>query len=149
MTAASRLRLYSKLQSAAHGVRKTADRALLKAAGVTTAQAAVLAVVAAGRKTEPGGPTQKAVAEALDLNESAVTAMTAKLIALGYLTRERDAQDGRAWRLALAPQGEAAMERIRAPFGAINAAMEGALGTDDLEAFAHGLERLARAFRGL
>lgn len=147
MTAASRLRLYSKLQSAAHGVRKAADRALLNAAGATTAQAAVLTVVAAGRNTEPNGPTQKTVADALDLNESAVTAMTAKLIALGYLTREKDPGDRRAWRLALTPQGEAALERIRTPFAGINAAMEDALGTDDLEALAGALERLAQAFR--
>ncbi len=160
MTAA-RLRLYAKLQTAAHAVKKAADRALLDAAGVTTAQAAVLAVVKAvatgGRGDEGGGgdededkrgPTQKAVAEALGLNESAVTAMANRLIALGYLTREKDARDGRARRLALTPAGEAAMHRIKAPFDEINAAIEDALGTDDLAGFANWLDALARAFRG-
>lgn len=146
MTTAARLRLYARLQSAAHLVRKAADRAVLDAAGVTTAQAAVLAVVAGERAKGAQGPTQKTVAAALGLNESAVTAMANRLIALGYLAREKDARDRRAWRLALTADGEAAIERIRAPFGAINAEMESALGADDLEEFAEGLTRLGEVF---
>ena len=97
MTAAS-LRLYARLQSAAHLVKKAADRALIDAAGVTTAQAAVLAVVAAAEKSDATGPTQKTVAAALALNESAMTAMVSRLIVLHYLKRERNRDDRRAWR---------------------------------------------------
>ena len=147
MTAA-RLRLYARLQSAAHLVKKAADRALLDAAGVTTAQAAVLAVVAGESAKGAQGPTQKTVAASLGLNESAVTAMANRLIALGYLAREKDPQDRRAWRLALTADGEAAIERIKEPFGEINAEMEGALGAEDLETFAEGLSQLGEAFKG-
>ena len=145
MTAAS-LRLYSRLQSAAHLVRKAADKALLEAAGVTTAQAAVLAVVASESRSGAGGPTQKTVAASLNLNESAVTAMANRLIALGYLARKKDEEDRRAWRLALTAEGKDAMGRIKAPFGEINAQIEDALGADNLDAFARGLSQLGKAF---
>lgn len=139
MTASS-LRLYARLQSAAHALKKTADRALMDAAGVTTAQAAVLAVVAGAER-----PTQRTVADALGLNESAVTGMANRLIALGYLAREKDPDDRRAWLLRLTTQGEKALERIAEPFGRINARLDNALGAD-LDAFAASLNRIRDAF---
>ena len=145
MTAASR-RLYMRLQSAAHLVKKAADRALMEAAGVTTAQAAVLAVVAGESAAGAQGPTQKTVAAALSLNESAVTAMASRLIALNYLKRQKDRDDRRAWRLALTPEGKAAMARMKAPFAAINTQMENALGADNLQDFAEGLSALSKTF---
>ena len=42
---ASKLRVYARLQRAAHLLSKAADRELLSVAGITTAQAAVLAVI--------------------------------------------------------------------------------------------------------
>lgn len=140
MTAAS-LRLYARLQSAAHKMKKAADRALIDAAGVTTAQAAVLAIVASAKK-----PTQKTIADTLGLNESAVTAMANRLIALNYLIREKDPDDRRAWRLALTPQGKTAMKRIKEPFSQINTQIEDALGADNLDGFAQGLNALNDTF---
>ena len=139
MTAAS-LRLYARLQGAAHALKKTADRALMDAAGVTTAQAAVLAVVAGAER-----PAQKTVADALGLNESAVTGMANRLIALGYLTRENDPDDRRARLLRLTAQGKKALKRIAEPFGRINARLDGTLGAD-LDAFAASLNRIRDAF---
>lgn len=139
MTASS-LRLYARLQSAAHALKKTADRALMDAAGVTTAQAAVLAVVDGAER-----PTQKTVADALGLNESAVTGMANRLTALGYLAREQDPDDRRARLLRLTTQGEKALKRIAAPFGRINGRLDDALG-GDLDAFAASLNRIRDAF---
>lgn len=141
MTAA-KLRLYARLQSAAHLMKKAADRALMDAAGVTTAQAAVLAIVAGEKK-----PAQKVVADKLGLNESAVTAMANRLIALNYLKREKDPDDRRAWRLILTREGKTAITRIKDPFGEINAQIESALGTDNLEAFADSLSALTKTFK--
>ena len=139
MTASS-LRLYARLQGAAHALKKTADRALMDAAGVTTAQAAVLAVVDSAER-----PTQKTVADALGLNESAVTGMANRLTALGYLAREQDPDDRRARRLRLTTQGEKALKRIAEPFGRINGRLDDALGCD-LDAFAASLNRIRDAF---
>ena len=66
---ASKSRLYHRLQLAAHRLQKSADRAVLAAAEITTAQAAVLTLVAGG------AVSQREVATQLGLDESAVTAM--------------------------------------------------------------------------
>ena len=134
-------RLYSRLQQAAHAAMKAADRASLEAAGITTAQAAMLTVTQAGEPI-----TQRSIADQLGLNESAVTQMTARLMKLGLIERTRDAEDARAWRLSLTGAGRAALERLRAPFARINAALDAALGDEDAAALAATLVRIAKAF---
>ena len=76
-------------------------RLLLDAAAVTTAQAAVLTIVAARENA-----TQSDVADALGFNESAVTAMATRLLKLGLLERVRSATDGRAWCLRVSTAGQ-------------------------------------------
>ena len=90
---ASKSRIYHRLQLAAHRLQKSADRAVLAAADITTAQAAVLLLVGSGRAV-----TQREVAVQLGLNEFAVAAMALRLIGVGLLERVRDAADARAWR---------------------------------------------------
>lgn len=138
---ASKLRIYHRLQLAAHRIQKKADRALLEAADLTTAQAAVLAVVAAAN-----GAAQREVARQLGLNESAVTAMAARLLGMGLLERVRDEDDARAWRLTLTKSGRAVLKRIEKPFGAINRKLESALDAEDLARLADALQRIAAAF---
>jgi len=142
MSSAQKLRLYHKLQIAAHRLQAEADRAVQEAAGISTAQSAVLALVARAR----GGTTQRAVATQLGVNESAVTAMTVRLMGQGLLQRRRDPDDARAWRLTLTAEGEAAMKRIARPFAAINARIEKGHGAAELEQFAAMLEGLAAEF---
>ena len=120
---------------------KAADRASLEAAGITTAQAAMLTVTQAGEPI-----TQRSIADQLGLNESAVTQMTARLMKLGLIERTRDAEDARAWRLSLTGAGRAALERLRAPFARINAALDAALGDEDAATLAATLVRIAKAF---
>src|SRR5262245_60434204 len=85
---ASKLRLYHRLQIAAHSIRKAADRTVLDAAGITVAQAAVLTIAASGPNV-----AQRDVAKALRLNESAVTAMVSRLLKLGLLERTLNESD--------------------------------------------------------
>ena len=139
--AASDVRLYFRLQRAAHLMKKAADRALLEAAGLTTAQAAVLIVAGSVDR-----PTQRAVATALGLNESAVTAMAGRLIALDYLERTRCPADRRAWLLRPTETGRRALDRIAEPFGRINRRIDEALGADDVHALAAVLARLTKGF---
>lgn len=140
MTAARKARLYHRLQLAAHRAKKAADRALAPA-GVTTAQAAVLAIVA-----RPDGATQRDVAQLLAVNESAVTTMAARLIEAGFVHRARDAEDARAWRLSLAPAGQQAREEVEARFARVNAALETALTDDEIALLGDCLERIAACF---
>ncbi|KAF0184579.1 MAG: MarR family transcriptional regulator [Alphaproteobacteria bacterium] len=138
---AQKHRLYHRLQIAAHRAQKAADRAVLDAADITTAQAAVLAVVAANEPV-----AQRTVADQLGLNESAVTAMVARLMKLALLERERDEMDARAWRLSLSREGRHALRRIEKPFGGINEIMEAALSPEEIVQLAGILSRLAAAF---
>lgn len=139
---ASKLRLYHRLQLAAHRVQKSADRALLAAAEITTAQAAVLTLVARG------AVTQREVATQLGLNESAVTAMAQRLLGMGLLERVRDEADARAWHLRLSGNGRQALRRIEQPFKGINQTIETVLTAEEITRLADYLQRIAAAFDG-
>jgi DNA-binding MarR family transcriptional regulator len=138
---AQKARLYHRLQIAARRVQKAADRAVLAAAEITTAQAAVLAVVAA---SEP--VAQRTVADKLGLNESAVTAMVARLMKLDLIERARDESDARAWRLRLSRPGRQALKRVEKPFQEINDAMEAELSSAEIVQLASLLTRVGAAF---
>jgi len=137
---ASKSRLYHRLQLAAHRLQKSADRAVLAAAEITTAQAAVLMLVAGG------AVTQRDVAVQLGLNESAVTAMARRLLGMGLLERGRDEADARAWQLRLSDEGRAALKRIELPFKRINQTIETVLSPEEITHFADYLRRIAVAF---
>lgn len=138
---ASRLRLYARLQLAAHALKKAADRQLVPVAGLSTAQAAVLAVIQSESK-----PAQKAVAAALGLNESAMTAMVGRLTSMGYVARTTTDADQRVRRLVLTPDGTAALAALAGPFEQINRRIEAALGSNGVEALATALDALNAEF---
>lgn len=140
---ASKLRIYHRLQIAAHRVQKAADRVVLEAAGVTTAQAAVLSVIAAERET-----TQRSVARQLGINESAITAMVARLMSMNLVERIRDRDDARTWRLRLTAEGRTGLKRIEAPFRRINERIEATIDARELELLAACLGRIGEAFAG-
>lgn len=133
-------RLYFLLQIAAHRLRTEADRALLDTAGVTTAQAAVLQLVASIAE-----PTQRKLADTLQQNESAMTAMVGRLTAAGLIVRAPHPTDGRAWILELTPRGEAALEAGRPAFNALNAALDSAIGSSKTAGFARTLRAITDA----
>jgi DNA-binding MarR family transcriptional regulator len=137
---ASKSRLYHRLQLAAHRLQKSADRAVLAAAEITTAQAAVLMLVAGG------AVSQREVATQLGLNESAVTAMARRLLGMGLLERVRDEADARAWQLRLSDGGRTALKRIDLPFKRINQTIESVLSPEEIAHFADYLRRMAVAF---
>lgn len=103
---ARNLRFYSRLQIAAHALKKNSDRQLLEIAGVTTAQMSALVIVASEQTT-----TQTRLATELGLNDSAITAMIRRLIDLEMVTRVRDDKDGRAWLLELTETGAEAVKK--------------------------------------
>ena len=137
---ASKSRLYHRLQLAAHRLQKSADRAVLAAAEITTAQAAVLTLVASG------AVTQREVATQLGLNESAVTAMARRLLGMGLLERVRDEADARAWQLRLSDDGRTALKRIELPFKRINQTIETVLSPEEITHFTDYLRRIAATF---
>lgn len=138
MSSARSERLYFHLQLAAGRLRTEADRACLDAAGITTAQAAALVVIA-GRP----GTTQREVARALGQAESAVTTLVRRLLAADLVARRASPRDGRAWSLTLTEAGRIALARVDAAFGPVNARIDGALTPDEVGVLAGLLRRLA------
>jgi DNA-binding MarR family transcriptional regulator len=138
---AQKLRLFSRLQLAAHHVKKTADRHIDDAINLTAAQAAVLSILANDK-----GHSQHEVAKILGINESAVTAMVNRLVRHGYIVRERSESDKRAWNLLLTDEGRAALLSARTAFDGINRIIEQELTKQEVEQFADYLERLSKVF---
>lgn len=137
----SELRIYHRLQVAAHRLQKAADRGVMDTAGVTTAQAAVLAIVGG----EPDA-TQRSIARQLGLNESAMTAMVGRLVAQQLLTRTRDPDDARSWKLELTREGDAALKALGPAFQSVNARIAATLEPEALVALCDALTRLAAEF---
>ena len=132
-------KLYFLLQVAAHRLRTDADNALLEAAGVTTAQAAVLRLV---QETE--NPTQRQIANMLRQNESALTATVARLQKAGLLERTRSTQDRRAWTLAVTDKGRRALDKVAEPFSGINSRLDQAIAGIDPKKLAGALRAAAQ-----
>jgi len=139
---ASKLRLYYRLQVAAHTVQKAADRVVSAAAQLTTAQAAVLTIVAAGDRI-----TQRDVAIKLHLNESAVTAMVLRLVKLRLLERVRSQDDPRAWHLSLSKRGRTALAASRAAFASVNGRIESQFSQREIARFVEYCNRLTETFQ--
>lgn len=108
---------------------------------MTTAQVSVMAVVSAGSTV-----TQRDVAGALGVNESAVTAMVQRLEGLGCVRREQHPDDARAWTLHLTDDGQAALTTAQRSFAPVNQLIEETLSTGEIAALADALGRLAAAF---
>lgn len=138
---ASSQRLYHHFHKAAQLLKKAADQQLLQASGITTAQAAVLAVVA-----QQAEASQRSIANALHLNESAITAMVDRLMKLGLLSRRRSEQDGRVWQLQLTASGRDKTRQASTAFRAINRRIEAVLSDDQRDSLATSLHNLIEAF---
>ena len=143
MTSARELRLYHRLQLSAHAMAKHSDRHMQLAVGMSTAQVAVLSVVAAGASVP-----QRDVARALGVNESAVTGMVGRLERAGLLSRHRHARDGRSHALELTTEGRRALARSARAFASVNEAIEETLSSGEMAVVADALERLTAAFDG-
>lgn len=120
---AKNLRFYSRLQIAAHVLKKQSDRRLLGIAGVTTAQISALAIIASEETT-----TQSKLATELGLNDSAITAMVRRFIDLKMVERLRDDSDGRAWLLKLTKLGSDTVEKAHTTTDETSAKIDELLG---------------------
>lgn len=134
-------RIYFLLQRAAHRLKTEADAALSDAGGLTTAQAAMMGIVA-----KDGPVTQKHIADTLAQRESAITAMGRRLLNAGYISKVRSKDDARAWSLEATPDGLAALERIRAPFDQINAKLDATFSDIEMAGLAQALAQITTLF---
>lgn len=77
-------------------------RLLLAPLGITYTQYLVLLVL-----WRRSGLTQTALCRLLDLDAGALSPVLVRMQRRGWLRRERDTDDGRAWRMTLTPAGHA------------------------------------------
>lgn len=138
---AHELRLYHRLQLAAHLTNKAADRAVHEATSLTVAQVAVLNVV----ELTPHA-TQREVAAQLGLNESALPPMVKRLCGDGLLLRQRSSHDARAWALQLTEAGRSVLRAARGPFATINATLGNALNDRQVGDLREMLDRVIDSF---
>ncbi|MEM8660070.1 MAG: MarR family transcriptional regulator [Pseudomonadota bacterium] len=139
---ASKHRLYFLLQRAAHRLKTEADASLTEVSGLTTAQSAVMTIIA-----RRGPMTQKEVADTLSQRESAVTAMAGRLIKAGFITRERSNEDARAWQLTVTDEGTAALKRVKVAFDKINAEIDQRIPESEMQVLADNLTEIIEAFK--
>ena len=133
-------RLFHSLQITAHKLHKHADREIAAQSDLTTAQAAVLSVLAQNDMAN-----QRDIAVALGQNDSAITAMIARLVRSGYIEKLRHPEDRRAWCFRLTETGLAALEATKAPFAQVNALIDGALEPAEIAQLSDVLRRLSDA----
>jgi DNA-binding MarR family transcriptional regulator len=138
---AHQLRLYHRLQLAAHLVKKRADRAVFAASGLTVTQISALTAV-----DSVSNPTQREVAELLGVNEAAIAEMVKRLIASGHLRRSRSRSDGRAWTLVLSDSGRRALSAARPAFTPTNTAIDERFSPSEIQALARSLDRVIERF---
>jgi DNA-binding MarR family transcriptional regulator len=130
-------RLFFLLQRAAHQLRVAADRRCTAVAGVTSAQLGALFVV-----QERPGVSQQELAAELGQRESAITAMVARLVDAGLLTKRAHALQYRAMALHLSPAGTRALTRVRPEMERFNAEMRAVIGADGFDSTANVLRKL-------
>ncbi|MEQ8836120.1 MarR family winged helix-turn-helix transcriptional regulator [Haliea sp.] len=136
-------RLYFQLQRTAALLKQVADNRLLSAAGITTAQAAVLNLVAVG-----GAVRQNKLAESLNQKESAVTQMVAKLGERGLISRQRASFDGRGWEVTLTDAGRSAVKKAAAAFEGVNTHLDELLSDTDQKLFVDMLMAIRKGLSG-
>ena len=132
--------LFFRLQLAAHRLRKIADRKVAAETGLTTAQAAILYIVAARKNV-----MQKEIAKRLGQNESAVVAMVNRVTRLGYLSRKRSDVDPRAAMLNVTAKGMRELQAAKRPFTELDNMLDKVFSPAELDALSLLLTRLADA----
>src|SRR4051812_42603573 len=89
-------------------------------------------------------PTATALADLFDIQRSVVTRILTKLEAAGYITREADPHDGRAWQITITETGKNLSDYVENEyFQEMNTAL-GPIDQHDLECLEHALNLITR-----
>lgn len=110
---------------------------------ITQRQYAVLAAVCANE-----GLSQTDLVRATGIDRSTLADLVGRMIAKGYLARERSAEDARANTVRLGDEGRAVLDAIAPRVAAADQRILALLGGKKREPFIDALHRLARAGEG-
>ena len=120
-------RLFLLLDRARNRLFKRANRQLLQHANITVAQGAALFYL-----SRHDGCLLSDLAHGLDLNNSAITGLAARLQKSGLAERRADRNDGRAMRIWLTEKGRARHGQVREALQGFNAEIERGFTPDEM-----------------
>jgi len=130
-------RLFLLLEIAARRMNRDADARLKKTAGVTTAQTAVLFLLARKGERRMGD-----IGETLSLNPPAVTGLVNRMEALGLVMKTASRTDKRSAVVSLTEKGRAVSDAADHVLRDLNLELEAWLGTGDADRLHDILTRL-------
>ena len=131
-------RLFLLLEIAARRLDREADARLRKTAGVTTAQAAVLFLLA-----RRGERRMSDIGDTLSLNPPAVTGLVNRMAALDLVTKTASPTDKRSAIVSLTEKGRAMGDAAEHVFRDMNHELETRLGDEDSDMLHRVLTNLA------
>lgn len=134
-------RLFYLLNSARHRVYKHADQKAEEALGISVTQLGALMLIAANE-----GCLLKDLAQSLNLNNSALTGLAARMEHNGLIERRACEQDGRASRLYLTLLGRSKIDSARPLISQLNAAMTEGFSEQEVDVILRFLNRLLSEF---
>jgi DNA-binding MarR family transcriptional regulator len=131
-------RLFLLIEIAARRLNRDADARLKAEAGVTSAQAAVLFLLARRGERRMGE-----VGDMLSLNPPAVTGLVSRMEALGLVQKSASKTDGRSAVVSLTEKGRALGDAADISLRGLNSELEARLGEADSDMLHRVLTRLA------
>ncbi|MAY13818.1 MULTISPECIES: MarR family winged helix-turn-helix transcriptional regulator [Thalassolituus] len=134
-------RLFYLLNSARHRVYKHADQKAEEALGISVTQLGALMLIAANE-----GCLLKDLAQSLNLNNSALTGLAARMEHNGLIERRACELDGRASRLYLTLLGRSKIDSARPLISQLNAAMTEGFSEQEVLVILRFLNRLLSEF---
>ncbi len=120
-------RLFLLLDRARNRLFKRANRKLLQIANITVAQGATLFFL-----SRHDGCLLSDLADGLDLNNSAITGLAARMETGGLIERKACPEDGRAMRAHLTAKGNATHEQVKHVLRDFNAEIEAGFTPEDM-----------------
>lgn len=121
-------RLFLLLDRARNRLFKRANRQLLHSMNITVSQGAALFYL-----SRHDGCLLSDLATGLDLNNSAITGLAARMQKAGLIERRADPGDGRAMRVHLTAKGRALHGRVREALQGFNAEIERGFSPGDMQ----------------
>lgn len=134
-------RLFYLLNSARQRVYKHADQKAEEALGISVTQLGALMLIAANE-----GCLLKDLAQSLNLNNSALTGLAARMEHNGLIERRACEQDGRASRLYLTLLGRSKIDSAKPLIRQLNAAMTEGFSEQEVDVILRFLNRLLSEF---
>ena len=114
----ARIPIFHRIQTAYHALFRAADQSLKATHGLTASQYGVLFLL-----EQRGALLISEIADELKMGRSSLTQLIDRMAEKGYVSRVRNPQDGRSFRIQLEPQGEVMIKQTLPLLKQVNQAL--------------------------